>query len=77
MPLSEEGKRVLAYASEEADRMGHNHIGTEHLLLGLLREEKCFAAVMLNEREIELKAMRKKIEHQSKQRNQRFNDEAP
>jgi len=29
------------YASEEAERLSHKHIGTEHLLLGLLREEKC------------------------------------
>ena len=42
-----EGKRVLAYAAEEAKRLGHKHIGTEHLLLGLLREEKCFAAQIL------------------------------
>ena len=44
LPLSNECKRVLAYAAEEAERLGHKHIGTEHLLLGLLREEKCFAS---------------------------------
>ena len=37
LPLSNECKRVLAYAAEEAERLGHKHIGTEHLLLGLLR----------------------------------------
>src|ERR1044072_1412096 len=42
LPLSNECKRVLAYAAEEAERLSHKHIGTEHLLLGLLREEKCF-----------------------------------
>jgi len=41
---------VLAYAAEEAERLSHKHIGTEHLLLGLLREEKCFAAEILHER---------------------------
>jgi bifunctional UDP-N-acetylglucosamine pyrophosphorylase/glucosamine-1-phosphate N-acetyltransferase len=50
LPLSNEGKRVLAYAAEEAERLGHKHIGSEHLLLGLLREEKCFAAQILEER---------------------------
>ena len=40
LPLSNECKRVLAYAAEEAERLGHKHIGTEHLLLGLLREDK-------------------------------------
>src|SRR6266849_459685 len=44
VPLSNECKRVLAYAAEEAERLSHQRIGTEHLLLGLLREEKCFAA---------------------------------
>jgi ATP-dependent Clp protease ATP-binding subunit ClpC len=39
LPLSNECKRVLAYAAEEAERLGHKHIGTEHLLLGLLRED--------------------------------------
>ncbi len=38
MPLSHALKRVLAFGAEEAERMHHSHIGTEHLLLGLLRE---------------------------------------
>jgi ATP-dependent Clp protease ATP-binding subunit ClpC len=54
LPLSNECKRVLAYAAEEAERLGHKHIGTEHLLLGLLREEKCFAAEILQERGLKL-----------------------
>jgi len=37
LPLSHECKRVLAYDAEEAERLSHKHIGTEHLLLGLLR----------------------------------------
>ena len=40
LPLSNESKRVLAFGAEEAERLTHLHIGTEHLLLGLLREEK-------------------------------------
>jgi ATP-dependent Clp protease ATP-binding subunit ClpC len=62
LPLSNECKRVLAYASEEAERLGHKHIGSEHLLLGLLREEKSFAAAMLDERGVSLKDMRKEVE---------------
>ena len=50
LPLSHECKRVLAYGAEEAERLNHKHIGTEHLLLGLLREEKSFAAEILHER---------------------------
>src|SRR5664280_147911 len=58
LPLSNECKRVLAYAAEEAERLSHKHIGTEHLLLGLLREEKCFAAEILTERGLRLPAIR-------------------
>ena len=50
MPLSDECKRVLAYAAEEAERLSHKHIGIDHLLLGLLREQDCFATKLLNKR---------------------------
>ncbi len=61
LPLSNEGKRVLAYAAEEAERLSHKHIGTEHLLLGLLREEKCFAAALLKERGLKLAQLRDEL----------------
>src|ERR1700745_4122891 len=61
LPLSNECKRVLAYAAEEAERLSHKHIGTEHLLLGLLREEKCFAAEILHERGLRLVAIREEL----------------
>ncbi len=61
LPLSTECKRVLAYAAEEAERLGHKHIGTEHLLLGLLREEKCFASEILQERGLRLTQVRDDI----------------
>src|ERR1039458_8476411 len=53
LPLSHECRRVLAYGAEEAQRLNHKHIGTEHLLLGILREEKCFAAQLLREQRCE------------------------
>lgn len=65
LPLSNEGKRVLAYAAEEAERLSHRHIGTEHLLLGLLREEKCFAAEILHERGLRLSAIREELKSKS------------
>jgi ATP-dependent Clp protease ATP-binding subunit ClpA len=58
LPLSNECKRVLAYAAEEAERLRHKHIGTEHLLLGLMREENCFAAEILRERGLRLSELR-------------------
>jgi ATP-dependent Clp protease ATP-binding subunit ClpC len=61
LPLSNECKRVLAYAGEEAERLSHKHIGTEHLLLGLLREEKCFGAQILKDRGVQLGAVREEI----------------
>jgi ATP-dependent Clp protease ATP-binding subunit ClpC len=61
LPLSNECKRVLAYAAEEAERLSHKHIGTEHLLLGLLREEKCFASEILHERGLKLLAVREEL----------------
>jgi len=61
LPLSDESKRVLGYAAEEADRLGHKHIGTEHLLLGMLREENCLAAQVLRERGLELKSTRENL----------------
>jgi ATP-dependent Clp protease ATP-binding subunit ClpC len=61
LPLSNESKRALAYAAEEAERLGHKHIGTEHLLLGLLREEDCFAAKILKERKVTLETVRDEL----------------
>jgi ATP-dependent Clp protease ATP-binding subunit ClpC len=62
LPLSHECKRVLAYGAEEAERLNHKHIGTEHLLLGLLREEKCFAAEILHERGLRLTTIREELQ---------------
>jgi len=61
LPLSNESKRVLAYGAEEAERLGHKHIGTEHVFLGLLREEKCFAAELLYERGVRIANAREQI----------------
>jgi len=61
IPLSPESKRVLGFAGEEAERMLHNYIGTEHILLGLLREEKSLAAGILAEKGMRLSAVREEI----------------
>jgi hypothetical protein len=62
LPLSHESRRVLAYAAEESTRMNHKHIGTPHLLLGLLREEKSFAAELLHEQGLGLESVRKQVQ---------------
>src|SRR5215469_1174446 len=61
LPLSNESKRVLAYGAEEADRLNSRHIGTEHMFLGLLREEKSFAAQLLSERKLEIQKVREAL----------------
>ena len=48
--FSERARRVLSLAQEEAQRFNHNYIGTEHILLGLVRENEGVAArVLLNQ----------------------------
>ena len=61
LPLSNEGKRVLAFAVEEADRVSEKKIGTGHLLLGLLRERKCLAATIVDEQGVRLESIRKEL----------------
>jgi ATP-dependent Clp protease ATP-binding subunit ClpC len=67
LPLSNESKRVLAYAAEEAERLNQHHIGTEHLLLGLMREEKSFAERILTERGVQLARVREELARQPHQ----------
>jgi ATP-dependent Clp protease ATP-binding subunit ClpC len=47
LPLSEESKKILAYAAHEAESMLHQYVGTEHLLIGILRVESSTAARIL------------------------------
>ena len=61
LPLSNECKRILTYAAEEADKLSHKFIGTGHLFLGVLREQDCFAAKLLRERGIALEMAREQI----------------
>jgi ATP-dependent Clp protease ATP-binding subunit ClpA len=58
LPLSIECKRILAYAAEEAERLRHRHIGTEHLLVGIFRETDCLAARILRDHGFHLTRLR-------------------
>ena len=49
MPLSGQTKHVLSYAADESQQLNHRYLSTEHLLLGLLREEQTTAAEILIE----------------------------
>ena len=58
-------KDVIQFSKEEAIRLGHNYIGTEHLLLGIIREGEGVAIDILNTLGVDIKSLRKKIEHLS------------
>ena len=60
--FSERARRVLSLAQEEAQRFNHNYIGTEHILLGLVRETEGVAARVLNGLNADLTKVRSAVE---------------
>jgi hypothetical protein len=60
--FTERARRVVFFAREEAARLGENYVGTEHLLLGLVREDDCVAARILTHLGISLKRIRADVE---------------
>jgi ATP-dependent Clp protease ATP-binding subunit ClpC len=60
--FTEPARQVVVYAQDEARELGHDHIGTEHLLLGLLREENGLAARVLGSLGITIEAARAGVE---------------
>jgi ATP-dependent Clp protease ATP-binding subunit ClpC len=58
LPLSEESKKILAYAAHEAESMLHQYVGTEHLLIGILRVESSTAARILTARGLNVYGVR-------------------
>jgi Clp amino terminal domain, pathogenicity island component len=61
VPLSADSKRVLNLAAEEAEQLCHRYIGTGHLLLGLMRIEKCLAAKVLMANNVNLSKIRESL----------------
>jgi len=61
IPTSPRVQKLISHSAEEARALGHNYIGTEHLLLGILREEKETAFVVLSTLGIEITALRQEI----------------
>jgi len=60
--FTERAQKVIAYAQEEARRLNHNVVGTEHLLMGLLREGEGIGAKALKNMGLDLKQVRQQIE---------------
>ncbi|WP_406107932.1 Clp protease N-terminal domain-containing protein [Micromonospora globbae] len=61
-PFSPRSKKVLELSLREAIRLRHRHVGTEHILLGLLREGHGLAALVLTEAGVELDDLRRRVE---------------
>jgi len=61
--FSQQVKDVISYSKEEALRLGHNQIGTEHLLLGIIRDGEGKAISVLEALQVDLDEMRQKIEN--------------
>jgi ATP-dependent Clp protease ATP-binding subunit ClpC len=59
LPYTSRAKKVLEFAMAEARELNHSYVGTEHLLLGLLREEKGIAAEVLNQLGVTLEEARR------------------
>jgi ATP-dependent Clp protease ATP-binding subunit ClpA len=62
IPFSRRAKKVLELSLREAVRLGHRYIGSEHILLGLLREGEGLAALILTEAGVDFVDLRQKIE---------------
>jgi len=61
VPLTAECRQILNFAGEEADRLGHRSVGTEHLLLGMLVMEGSLAAEILQARGLKLGQVRQQL----------------
>src|SRR5687767_14286373 len=64
--FTERVRKVLAMAREEAARLHHEYVGTEHILLGLIREGEGVAAAVLQNLQVDLDEIQQKIEEQVK-----------
>ena len=72
LQLSPETKRILAFSSEESERMQNRHIGVEHILLGILREEKSVAAEILHQYGLRIAGVRERVTGQNSVPNRRL-----
>ena len=63
--LAPETKRILVFAGEEGQRLQNRHVGPEHLLLGIVREERSIAAEILYQYGLRLKDVREEVAKQS------------
>jgi ATP-dependent Clp protease ATP-binding subunit ClpC len=62
MRVTERAQDAVLHAKREAGRLGHDRVGTEHLLLGLLGDQHCLAAATFSELGIPLQTVRDRVE---------------
>jgi ATP-dependent Clp protease ATP-binding subunit ClpC len=60
--FTDEARKVIAYANQEAQRFNHEYIGTEHLLLGLVKEGSGVGATVLKNLDMDIKKLRLEVE---------------
>lgn len=65
LPLSENAQRVLVCAAEESNMLHHSYIGTEHLLIALLRQEGTIAFEILKKMGFSVNSMREELKHRT------------
>ncbi len=68
LPLSEESKKILAYAAHESESMLHPAVGSEHLLVGILRVEGCLAMRILVQHGFDVYSLREEVVSLAKER---------
>ena len=61
IPFTPRAKKVLELSLPEAVRLGHSYVGTEHILLGLIREDDCLAALVLVQLGADLSRVRQQV----------------
>jgi ATP-dependent Clp protease ATP-binding subunit ClpC len=66
IPLTPRSEKAIEYATEEARTLGHGYVGTEHILLGLLREKDGIASEILSKLGLTIERVRNQINQLSK-----------
>ncbi|MHB0997894.1 MAG: Clp protease N-terminal domain-containing protein [Armatimonadota bacterium] len=59
--LTQRARKAMFFAQEEAERLGYNHVGPEHILLAIIREEDCAAARILERIGVDLGTLRVEV----------------
>lgn len=72
LPLATDCKRVLAYAAQEADRLGHYWINTDHLVLGILRDHENAAAARLEASGLQIEQANTQVSSSGRERGNYF-----